>query len=98
METERGIESMPLSRASDPETSRIAAALNTTSRIHADLILAIVRLNPYRTAAELGEITGLGHIECARRLPELRSRGHLINGDPRECSVKHSRMITWRAI
>lgn len=89
-----------LSRRSNPETSREAAERHEASGRRASnqqTILRALRAHQGRTAAELGEATGLGQHECARRLPELLRSGAVQVGPARCCTVKGSRQRTWFA-
>lgn len=62
----------------DPVTSIEADLRHSQSgkkQRHADLVLAAVTARPGRTAAEYGELTGLGRYEAARRLSDLKFKG-----------------------
>ena len=79
----------PNVRSTDPETSHQAAQRMTESgkRISNQRLLWIaVTQEPGRTAAELGEVTGLGQHEASRRLAELN--GVMVQrGEPRKCRM-----------
>ena len=87
----------PASRRNDPETSRMAERQITDSgkrQTHQRIIAAFVAGHPGHTAAEIGEKTGLGQHECARRLAELKGIS-VVTGSVRRCAVKGTRMMTW---
>ena len=68
----------PASHALDPLTSREAESSVTESgkrATHMRIVLLAVRGAPGRCAAELGEVTGLGRVEAARRLSDLKAVG-----------------------
>lgn len=87
---------VPLSRATDPETSR-AAALGHASKAksHRAMLYRAMKANPGSTSAELGQLTGLDRVEAARRCPELRDEGLAKNGPARKCRVCGKASITW---
>ena len=87
----------PASRSNDPVTSRIAeAAINESGKrfSHQAIIAEYVKKNPGHTAAEIGEATGLGQIECSRRLSEIFDID-VTHGARRRCNVKGSMMMSW---
>jgi CRP-like cAMP-binding protein len=89
---------MILSRTTDPQTSREAAALmdaTGTATAHRDACLAEVKRLPGQTAAEIAKALGLERHEPSRRLPELRQRGLVRNGTSRICAVQGHRSMTW---
>lgn len=68
----------------DPPTSREAEAAVTDSgqRVtHAERVLDAVRTRPGLCAAHYGELTGLGRVEAARRLSDLKALGHVVRCD-----------------
>lgn len=86
------------SRATDPITSHIAAAhvtSNGTAKAQRELCLAAVRLNPGATSAELAAAIDCERHIPARRLPELRDKGLVKNGDIRICRITGSKSLTW---
>ena len=87
----------PASRSTDPTTSHIAEAQHTASgkrHSHHAIISLHVKVCPGRTAAEMGVLTGLGQITCARRLPELDGIT-VRRGARRKCAEKGTMMQTW---
>lgn len=64
----------PKSRRTDPITSRAAArkAAGVQESHHALIMAALDEGDG--TIYDLGARTKLGHVECARRLPELKAR------------------------
>ena len=86
----------PASHRDDPETSRIAeASMNEGKRFtHQRLLTTWVKDNPGHTAAEMGQLTGLGQHECARRLSEINDIT-VTRRDRRECQIKGTQMMTW---
>lgn len=98
----------PIAHTGDPDTSHEAAArvtaVGTRSR-HTALVLAMVKRHPWLTAAELWaratptEAEELGELqECRRRLTDLEAKGLVFHSAPRLCSVRGTRMVTWRAV
>ena len=87
---------LPLWRPADPSTSRAAALANLdTIRGNRQVVMKAVIDRPGLTAGELGDATGLGHIEAQRRLSDLKNQGLAHQGHARACTVKGSRMVTW---
>lgn len=87
-----------LARATDPTTSRAAAAMMDASGAAADhraQCLAEVRRQPGQTAAEIAQAIGLERHEPSRRLPELRDASLVYNGLSRVCRVQGHRSMTW---
>lgn len=88
-----------LAHRDDPETSRTAA--NTMNRTgtaqrHLDVVVDLVRWNPGRTAVELAALVPAWEVqEVRRRLTDGKRLGLLVQGDPRPCSVRGTRMVTW---
>ena len=86
-----------LSRTDDPETSKIAAKKHQLKAgSNAKRIYEYVKQFPDSTAGELGEMTGLGQHETARRLSDLCRKGFIVKGEPKLCSIKNSLMTAWR--
>lgn len=95
------LEDVPIVHATDPQTSYEAAAAVTGSgkRVaHCATVLAAVRRYPGRTAGELGEVTGLGRVEAARRLSDLKARSDVFMGERRVCAVQGTGQRTWYAV
>lgn len=81
----------------DPETSKIAAKKHKLKAgSHAQRVFEFVKQFPDSTAGELGEMTGLGQHETARRLSDLFRKGFIVKGEPKLCSIKNSLMTAWR--
>lgn len=105
--THRRIET-PAFRANDPISSELAAADVTTSgrrRAHMSIVIDAVRRHPGLTSAELHAEIRLTHPltrhEVARRLPDARTAGAVVN-DPypdvdgmRSCSRSGRLSLTW---
>lgn len=93
--------SVASSRATDPPTSRKAAAAHERggkAELNRERLLNEVCVGPGRTAVELAmRLDGIDRHEASRRLPELRERGMVESRDPRKCSVKGTSMVTWWA-
>jgi hypothetical protein len=88
----------PATRRTDPATSWEAERGITRSGdrlTQAERVLYEVRTHPGQTAAEIGVAVHLGHVPAQRRLSDLRNQGLIRQGEPRECAVKHTRMVTW---
>lgn len=87
-----------MARRTDPISSVEAAVGHIASgKLTANLLalLQLVTAYPDSTAVELCEKTTLERHEVSRRLPDLRMRGLVYNGEPRDCKVNGSRMLTW---
>ncbi len=89
----------PASHKNDPSTSFEAEEkMNQGKRFtHQAILSEMVEKQPGKTAAELGEITGLGQHECARRLSEINGVT-VERGDRRRCRVKGTMMMTWQPL
>lgn len=87
------------SRDADDDTSHEAAErMNRSGKAgrHCQMVLKAVAGHPHCTAGEIGELSGLGHIEAQRRLSDLYRAGEVAKGPKRRCSVKNTTMVTWR--
>lgn len=90
-----------LSRRSDPETSRDAGNLmieSGTLAEHERVALALVRLHPGRTGAELDRIAAAKKRQVSKRLAGLRRKGLVRRGggdESRTCQVNGNRCVTW---
>lgn len=91
----------PLSRSSDPITSRFAErALKESGKHQSQLARALeaLRANPDSTSLELGAAAGNSdRYLFSRRLPDLEKRGLIVRAGVRECRVSGKISITWRA-
>ena len=88
---------MVLSHANDTVTAHEAAEWMQKSgkaKIHKAQVLAAVADLQGQTCAEIGEITGLGHIEAQRRVSDLKNDGLIEYRGRRDCKVKGSAMST----
>jgi hypothetical protein len=98
----------PIVHANDPASSRHAADRHTRSgkrTRNADLVLALVKVYPRKTANELWELASDGdkaqlgdYYEVRRRLDDLRDAGKIRVHDERKCTVKGSLMQTWETV
>jgi hypothetical protein len=89
---------MPIARASDPETSHLAADAVTRSGkrgAQQAVCLEAVRKNPGSTSAELSKVIGVDRFMPARRLPEIEHAGLIRRGAIAECMVTGSMCLTW---
>ena len=89
---------MAKSRTSDPVTSHMAAREAEKSGRAASqraICLASVLAYPGQSAAEIASQTGLERHVPSRRLPELRDRGLIVNGEPRSCTVTGRISMIW---
>lgn len=86
----------PLSRSTDPETSR-AAANGARGKAESDRekLLAAVRAKPGRTSAEIAVEAGLDRHAAARRLPELETSGEVVKGPVKVCSARGTKAVSW---
>ena len=86
-------------RASDPDTSHVAAdevERSGKAQSQRELRLRVVRDWPGLTAGEIASRAGLERHIPSRRLPELREDGVVVSGNPRICTVLKSLSMTWR--
>jgi hypothetical protein len=89
---------MALSRNSDPVTSYLAGAAHESrgaGKTNREACYRALEAQPGLTSAEVAENSRLGRHEAARRLPELRDAGRVLNGPIRRCSVSGHQCITW---
>lgn len=96
------------SHSGDPVTSFEASRKHRESgRLdrNRDLVLTLVKLNPFSTAVELWQQAGdversqLAEMqEVRRRLCDLEKFGLVAKGTPRKCSIRGTLMVTWTAI
>jgi len=73
----------PIARTTDPWTSHAGAVEVTDSgrrKTQMELCLDVVQAHPGRTAGEVGELTGLGHVPAQRRLSDLKAEGKIVTG------------------
>jgi hypothetical protein len=90
----------PMSRRTDPQTSRIAAErLRASGALgkQAQALLEAVRTWPGSTAVEIAQRAQIDRYAVSRRLPELQRVGQVRRGPPRDCSVNGRPQCTWRA-
>ena len=88
-------------RRTDDDTSHEAAErMNVSGKTgkHCRIVLEALEQHPLTTAAELGELCGLGHIETQRRLSDLFNAGLVQKEMARKCAVNGTRMRTWRIV
>ena len=93
----------PLARNSDPATSHESAQrLRKSGKLNEQCAATLAALREYireqgemPTAAELAEHAGFDRYVSSRRLPDLREKGLVENGDARTCRVTGSRSLVW---
>ena len=88
----------PRARVTDDATSHEAAMQHTRSgraAAHRAMVLDAVDHFTELTAAELAQITTLGHIETQRRLSDLFRDGLVVKVEVRLCTVNKTNMTTW---
>lgn len=88
----------PAARASDPETSHLAAEEVTASGVRQQqigLAIAAVRAHPDRTSMELSVVTGHDRYMLARRLPDAETAQAVRKGPARTCTVSGRKAVTW---
>lgn len=86
-------------REMDEDTSHEAAKwMNRSGKAvrHYERVLSALHASPNSTAGEVGELTGLGHVEAQRRLSDLLKARCVMKGAKRLCSVNQTNMVTWR--
>lgn len=89
---------MANSSQKDPATSRMAASEAEKSgraASHRTICMDSVMAYPGQTAAEIARKCSLERHIPSRRLPELRERGLVINGEPRACTVTGRMSMVW---
>lgn len=80
----------------DPKPAIEAAHRHASkAQTNASIVLNAVMNHPEMTAAELGEITQLGHIETQRRLSDLCKLDKVRKRSSRKCTIKNTNMTTW---
>lgn len=82
----------------DPRTSYEAADAMRESgkrQRHLDLVWAAVVGQAGQTAGELGDRTGLGRFEAARRLSDLKGLHRVYQGERRICTAQGTSQVTW---
>lgn len=88
-----------LHHTDDPDTSKeaIAAFEQSGSReVHMKIVFEAVKNNPFLTAPELMQPTGLKEeYQVRRRLSDLKGKNLLSHGPKRKCQVKGTNMVTW---
>jgi len=99
MQTEAVIE-RPMARATDPESSHLAAeAMKISGKLgfQQRKALQLVIANPGATSAELARASDgmLDRYQVARRLPELEAAELVTKGAMRECEVTERPCVTW---
>lgn len=85
-------------RTTNPATSQDAAQQHESSgkaASHRETILSYVRTFPGKTSAEIAFAVRMERHEAARRLPELREVGLVVNGEARKCTVSGTQQMTW---
>jgi len=95
----------PAARRTDPESSHLAADHITKTNARSDrhhAILRAVQENPGLTSRELAKLSGGDRHEFAKRLPELRTAGAVLNPKDEngkrkltKCSVGGMLAMTW---
>lgn len=94
---------VPIARRTDPVTSHIAARAVTESGKREGqclAILALVRIWPRKTSAELARISqgAFDRYQTARRLPELEKAGLVRKGIARTCGVNGTQAHEWEIL
>ena len=89
--------SQVLSHAMDTVSAHDAAEYMEKSgkaTLHRAKVIRAVAEKQGLTAAEIGELTGLGHVEAQRRISDLKNDGVVRYGQRRKCTTKPSNMST----
>jgi len=90
---------LPLWHANDPPTSAEAVAQHRDAiRGNRLIVMNALLANRGCTSAELAKYVAKDDIdltECRRRLTDLKNMGKAHQDKPRQCTVKHTRMVTW---
>lgn len=88
----------PIARATDPESSHLAAAEITRSGARAAQqaqTIAAVKAFPGHTSQELCELTGIDRYVLARRLSECETTGAVKRGGITVCTVTRRKALAW---
>lgn len=88
----------PIARATDPESSHMAAEEITKSGARAHQqhqTAAAVKQYPGRTSQELAEATGIDRYTLARRLSECETAKSVRRGQMRSCWITGRKALTW---
>jgi predicted HTH transcriptional regulator len=81
----------------DPCTSIEAARIHKERAFtNMEVVLSKVKEYPYRTAGELAVVCDLEKVETSRRLSDLKRQGVIVNGSSRKCTMRRTKMTTWR--
>lgn len=98
MDSQRTLFDAPLSRDWDPASSFEAAdklARSGKWRKQKAAVLKSLSENEGSTSAELAVIMAVDRHLTARRLPELKNQGYVVQGSARPCWVTRRRCVTW---
>ena len=85
-------------RNENPDTSRNAYLKHSdrgTLATHREKVMKAVLSRPGHTAAEIGGMIDLEHVEAQRRLSDLARDGRIYKRGTRKCNVKGSAMMLW---
>ena len=88
----------PATRATDPDTSRLAETEITSNGkrgAQCEKVLALVEQFPGHTSLELSRYTDLDRYQISRRLADLEDTDIVRKGDPRPCMIGKRQMVTW---
>ena len=83
------------SRASDPHTSRQAAASINTTPLEQMVVDAIAEHGP-KTSFELADILGLSLVTVSPRLRPLADKGYVKDSGMRRVNVSRRKSIVWK--
>ena len=65
---------------------------------HRQQVINVLMNENRLTACEIGDRSGLGHIEAQRRLSDLLRNGKVLKGKPRKCGIKGVLMSEWHLL
>lgn len=85
-------------RRTDPETSHEAAQnveANGEASQHRRILAETIEEHPGLTSGELPQHCELLFEQVHKRLKEVERLGHIERGEPRICTVRGNRMLTW---
>ena len=88
---------IPASHKDDPDSAIQAEVyMNQSGKrfTHQETVTAFVKAAPGRTAAEIGYLSGMGHIEAQRRLSDC-SGVTVVKGKIKKCPINKTSMVTW---
>jgi len=91
-------DNIPLSHRNDPHTSYLAAQSVKGSGIfecQKTAVLDTLKRNNGSTSAEIADYMYMSRHVPARRLPDLKREGKVMQGKARTCKITKRQCVTW---